>query len=351
LRTRLEGRNLIRATQANRAGQQSIDSCRLLGERTIARWLVEQGGRTMMSALMRRLVPAAGVMLLLVAISPPGFAQDKKYKSLTVRAPDGVSISAQEWGNPAGPEIVFIHGFSQASMSWSRQYDSDLAKEFRIVTYDLRGHGNSDKPLEPEKYKESKGWADEVKAVIDAARLKRPVLVGWSYGGRVIADYLKVHGASGLAGLNYVAAVTKSDPSFFGDGLRVQPQMLSEDLATNIAATRQFLRNCFEKQPSQDDFESMLSFNMMVPPKVRANMGGRTLDIDDILVALKLPVLVTHGAADRLVLAAAAKYSAEKIPGAKLSMYDGIGHAPFWEDTARFNSELAAFVRAASKTN
>ena len=305
----------------------------------------------MTSALMRRLVPAAGAMLLLIAVSAPAFAQDKKYKSITVRAPDGVSISAQEWGNPAGPEIVFIHGFSQASMSWARQYDSDLAKEFRIITYDLRGHGNSDKPLEPEKYKESKGWADEVKAVIEAARLKRPVLVGWSYGGRVIADYLRIHGPASLAGLHYVAAITKSDPSFFGDGLKVQPQMLSEDLATAIAATRQFLRNCCEKQPSQDDFEAMLAFNMMVPPKVRANMGGRTLNIDDILVALKLPVLVTQGAQDRLVLPAAAKYSAEKIPGAKLSIYDGIGHAPFWEDATRFNAELAAFVRAAGKTN
>jgi non-heme chloroperoxidase len=305
----------------------------------------------MTSALMRRLVPAAGAMLLLIAVSAPALAQDKKYKSITVRAPDGVSISAQEWGNPAGPEIVFIHGFSQASMSWARQYDSDLAKEFRIITYDLRGHGNSDKPLEPEKYKESKGWADEVKAVIDAARLKRPVLVGWSYGGRVIADYLKVHGPGSVAGLHYVAAITKSDPSFFGDGLKVQPQMLSEDLATNIAATRQFLRNCFEKQPTPEDYEAMLAFNMMVPPKVRANMGGRTLNIDDILVALKLPVLVTQGAQDRLVLPAAAKYTAEKIPGAKLSIYDGIGHAPFWEDAARFNAELAAFVRAAGKTN
>jgi non-heme chloroperoxidase len=317
----------------------------------IARCPSKREDETMTSALMRRLVPAAGAMLLLIAVSAPAPAQDKKYKSVTVRAPDGVSISAQEWGNPAGPEIVFIHGFSQASMSWARQYDSDLAKEFRIITYDLRGHGNSDKPLEPEKYKESKGWADEVKAVIDAARLKRPVLVGWSYGGRVIADYLKVHGPANLAGLHYVAAITKSDPSFFGDGLKVQPQMLSEDLATNIAATRQFLRNCFEKQPTQEDYEAMLAFNMMVPPKVRANMGGRTLNIDDILVALKLPVLVTQGAQDRLVLPAAAKYSAEKIPGAKLSIYDGIGHAPFWEDAARFNAELAAFVRAAAKTN
>jgi pimeloyl-ACP methyl ester carboxylesterase len=145
-----------------------------------------------------------------------------------------------------------------------------------MVTYDLRGHGNSDKPLEPEKYKESRGWADEVQAVIDAAGLKRPVLVGWSYGGRVIADYLSVHGAAKLAGLNYVDAVSKSDPSFFGDGLKVLPQMASDDLATNIAATRTFLRGCFEKQPTQDEFEAMLAFNMMVPPKVRANMGGRT---------------------------------------------------------------------------
>jgi non-heme chloroperoxidase len=206
----------------------------------------------------------------MVAISAPGYAQHTPYKSLFAHAPDGVSIAVQDWGNPAGPEILFIHGFSQASLSWARQTSSELAKEFHIVTYDLRGHGNSDKPLEPEKYKESKGWADEVKAVMETAKLKRPVLVGWSYGVHVIADYLRIHGVAHLAGLNYVDGVTKSDPSFFGDGLKVQPLMFSEDLATNIAATRQFLRNCFEKRPSQDDFEIMLAFNMMVPPKVRA---------------------------------------------------------------------------------
>jgi non-heme chloroperoxidase len=215
----------------------------------------------------------------------------------------------------------------------------------------LRGHGNSDKPLEPEKYKVSKAWADEVQAIINAANFKRPVLVGWSYGGHVIADYLKIHGAAGLAGLNYVDAVTKSDPSFYGDGLKVQPLMSSEDLATNIAATRIFLRNCFEKQPSQDDFETMLAFNMMVPPKVRANMGGRTLSMDETLKALNLPVLVTHGATDKLALVAAARHTAATIPGAKLSVYDRVGHAPFWEDTARFNAELCAFVRAANATN
>src|SRR6516162_1756502 len=122
----------------------------------------------------------------MVAMSASDEVQERKYKPLVVRTPDGVRIAAQEWGNPAGSEILFIHGFSQASMSWQRQVEGDLAKEFRLVTYDLRGHGNSDKPLEPEKYKESKAWADEVQAIINAANFKRPVLVGWSYGGHVI---------------------------------------------------------------------------------------------------------------------------------------------------------------------
>src|SRR5262249_23108698 len=112
-----------------------------------------------------------------------------------------------------------------------------------------------------------------------------------------------------------------------------------------------FLRNCFEKQPGQDDFETMLAFNMMVPPKVRENMGGRTLSMDETLKALALPVLVTHGAADRLALVAAARDTAANIPRAKLPVYDRVGHAPFWEDTARFNAEFSVFVRAANTTN
>src|ERR1700730_15588090 len=102
----------------------------------------------MMSTFLRCFGPWAGATLLLLAISAPGLAQEKKYKPLVVRTPDGVTIAAQEWGNPSGSEILFIHGFSQASLSWQRQVESDLAKEFRMVTYALRGHGNSDKPLE-----------------------------------------------------------------------------------------------------------------------------------------------------------------------------------------------------------
>jgi non-heme chloroperoxidase len=294
---------------------------------------------------------AALAATLCVAMAQPGLAENLKYKAITVKTPDGLTIAAQEWGNPNGPEILLIHGYSQSYLSWMRQVDSDLAKDFRIVTYDLRGHGGSDKPLDPARYRDSKAWGDEVQAVMDAAGLKHPVLVGWSYAGRVISDYVATHGAGQLAGINFVDAPIKADPTLIGDNLKNQPLMASEDLATNISATRAFVHGCFSKQPSADDFETMLAFNMMVPPKVRAALTGRPLDASESMSKLKIPVLVTHGREDRNAKIGAGEYTASVIPGAKLSIYDGVGHSPFYEDAPRFNAELAAFVRMAAKTN
>jgi non-heme chloroperoxidase len=287
----------------------------------------------------------------LIAAITQGSAQAPKYKPISVKTPDGLTISAQEWGNPNGPEILLIHGFGQSHLSWMRQVNSDLARDFRIITYDLRGHGYSDKPFEKAPYHDNKAWGDEVKAVMDAAGLKRPVLVGWSYAGRVISDYVTTHGADKIAGINFVGASIKAFPEFAGDNLNNAPGMMSDDLATNIAATRAFVRGCFEKPPTADDFEIMLSFNMMVPPKVRANLMGRPLDATEVMSRLKIPVLVTHGDKDRNGKIGTAQYTAKTIPGASFSVYEGIGHAPFYEDPARFNNELAAFVRNANRTN
>src|ERR1700686_2923428 len=226
---------------------------------------------------------ALSAAALLVATVQPGFSDDMKGKALNVTTPDGLTIAAQEYVNPNGPGIGFIHGFSQSNLAWMRQTNSDLTKEFRIVTYDLRGHGNSDKPLDAARYRDSKAWGDEVQAGIDAAGLKRPVLVGWAYAGRVISDYLSTHGPGQLAGINFVDAPIKVDPALIGDNLKNLPLMASEDLVTNITATRTFLHGCFSRQPSADDYEAMLAFNMMVPPKVRAGLAGRPLDASDVM--------------------------------------------------------------------
>jgi non-heme chloroperoxidase len=300
----------------------------------------------------RHLFALSAATALLATLMQPSFGDELlKNKPLTVTTPDGLTIAAQEWGNPNGPGIVFIHGFSQSNLSWMRQTNSDLAKDFHIVTYDLRGHGNSDKPLEAARYRDSKAWGDEVQAVIDAAGLKRPVLVGWSYAGRVISDYVTTHGSGGISGINFVDASIKFIPEYVGDNLKNLALMASEDMLTNINATRVFLHGCFSKQPSAEDYETMLAFNMMVPPKVRAGLSGRPLDATDVMSKLSIPVLVTHGAEDKNAKVETAKFTASVIPGAKVSIYDGVGHSPFYEDAPRFNGELATLVRAANKTN
>lgn len=265
--------------------------------------------------------------------------------SIHVTSADGLSLAAQQWGNPHGREILFIHGFNQCHLSWMRQVsDPALAQAFRMVTFDLRGHGSSGKPVGNERYAHDKLWADDLAAVMQATGLKRPVLVGWSYGGRVIADYLRHYGTAAVAGLNYVAARSAAVPTMFGIGRSHYPAMQSDDLAENIAGTRAFLRACFERQPSEDDFETMLAFNMVVPVHARAGILARPPDTPEALSRIDRPMLVTHGKADQVLLVTMGEFTAATVRGATLSLYDGVGHSPFWEDTARFNRELAAFV-------
>ena len=64
----------------------------------------------------------------------------------------GLRLHVREWGNADGPPILFMHGLSQNHLCWDKQYDSALADEFRIVAFDLRGHGMSEAPLDQDHY-------------------------------------------------------------------------------------------------------------------------------------------------------------------------------------------------------
>jgi non-heme chloroperoxidase len=76
------------------------------------------GGWSMTPATFRHHVANIFVTaLLLAALSASAMAQERNFKAVSVKTPDGLTISAQDWGNPNGPEILFIHGFSQSSLS------------------------------------------------------------------------------------------------------------------------------------------------------------------------------------------------------------------------------------------
>ncbi len=269
-------------------------------------------------------------------------------KPINVTSPDGVTIAAYEAGNPNGPEILLLHGVFQCHLAWRAQLeDPALASAFRMIAIDLRGHGRSGKPLDKASYTDDARWAGDIAAVMAATGLRKPVLVGWSYAGRVIQDYLRAHGAEKVAGINFVGAVGRTDAAASGPSRVHLVKMPEDNLPTMIAATRGFVRGCFALQPSQDDYEEILAYNMLVPTPVRQALMQRTENPGDLLPKLKLPVLVTHGEKDAIVLPIMGRWTASAIPGARLSLYPDAGHCPFAEDAPRFNREMTEFVRGA----
>jgi non-heme chloroperoxidase len=265
-----------------------------------------------------------------------------------LRGGGGLRLHVREWGDPQGPPIVFIHGWSQSQLCWSRQTAGTLAKDFRIVTFDLRGHGMSEKPLEAKHYVDARLWAEDLNAVIELLGLDRPVLVAWSYGGFVVTDYLRAYGEEAIAAVNLVGGAVLRTPSFdhIGPGLLENAGGASgPDLPTSIAAIRRFLRACTSEPLSAEDWSTALCWNMVVPPEIRGALFARAIDADDILSRLSVPVLVTHGRADAIVLPSMAEHVLEVCQTARASWYDGVGHAPFLEAPERFNRELAQLTR------
>ena len=136
-------------------------------------------------------------------------AQGLVLKAEKIVGGGGLNMAVYEAGNAGGPPIIFIHGFTGSYLSWERQFSPSMLADFRLVTYDLRGHGASEKPLDAASYTTSSLWADDLDAVIRAKNLDRPVLVGWSYGGYVIADYIRKFSDDRIGGVVFVGAVTK----------------------------------------------------------------------------------------------------------------------------------------------
>jgi non-heme chloroperoxidase len=274
----------------------------------------------------------------------------RRMRTHTVQGGGGLRLHVREWGNPEGPPILFVHGWSQSHLCWDKQVESALRDEFRLVAFDLRGHGMSEAPLETEHYTEPGLWADDVAAIIDELRVERPVLVGWSYGSFVICDYIRAYGQAQVGAIDFVDGAVRLGEAAFGTLLG--PGFLdhfgdatSLDLPTNIRGMRGLVRAFAATPLDADDVETLLCASMTVHPQIRGSLAAREIDCDDVLRALEVPLLVTHGRWDTIVLPAMAEHVVATCPTAEASWYEGAAHVPHLEEPERFNRELAALTR------
>ena len=270
-------------------------------------------------------------------------------KSHMITGGGGIQLCLVEAGNSRGQPILFIHGFSQCWLAWTRQMNSELADNCRLVAMDMRGHGLSDKPREG--YTDSRLWADDVHAAIRALNLDHPILCGWSYGSLVILDYIRHYGENDICGVNFVGGVTKlgSDDAasvLTADFLNLLPGFFSADAEGSVRSLGSLLRLCFARELSAEERYLMLGYNACVPPYVRQALLYRSIDNDDLLPKIRKPVLITHGADDAVVKSTVIDRQMARIAHAQIRMMANAGHACFWDEAATYNRCLQAFAEA-----
>ena len=272
-------------------------------------------------------------------------------ETFVARSKDGTMLVGEAQGDPEAPEILFIHGLRQSRLSWEKQLADPALKGFRIVTFDLRGHGDSDKPTSLDAYSDADRWADDVAAVIEAAKLRRPVLVGWSLGGYVAGAYLRKYGGEAIAGVNLVDAVTNLSPDLFTEEtVNFIGPTTSHDLTTRILATADFLAACFHQPPPELEMQRMLVVNGMTPRVAYEGfLQTKTTDLGPVFKDYAGPILLTHGAHDRLVRVAMSERIKAIHPKSRISIFAESGHSPFYEEPVRYGKELAEFVSVANE--
>jgi pimeloyl-ACP methyl ester carboxylesterase len=276
-------------------------------------------------------------------------AEIQSIRGRYIETEDGVPLAIYEAGNPDGQTIVFLSGYSFGYSAFIAQFQSSLARTYRLIGVDLRGHGNSGKPQDPRFYISSKPWANDLDAVIRQTNLQRPLVVGWSFGAMVVMDWIRHHDAGLLGGFIAVGsnggmiektAEEKRQRSVYLARLaEKQP-----DIITELREAKAFVSFCLHR-PIPREWEELMVVSSMKPCLYASRLMGQKLhENHDLKDALTCPTLFILGEHDRANHEAEMRALANSLPNAQLAMMVDVGHSPFLEDPEAFNQLASRFA-------
>lgn len=240
-----------------------------------------------------------------------------------------------------GEPIVFIHGAAGSHDDWHPQV-RHLSDRFKVVTYDIRGHGKSggsDRKYSCELF------ADDLNGLITALELERPVVCGLSLGGMIAQQYAVRH-QSGLAGLvladtAVASALTLSD--------KLQKWMFPMSLVKwyiRRKTPEDYARWSFKYFDMKDDVREYL-----IQEQLRIDQTEFLKLMDAIygfkllnLASIKVPTLVVLGENERKAVFSHADKMIELIEGSKKVVIPDAGHASNLENPPEFNRVLDEFL-------
>jgi non-heme chloroperoxidase len=265
----------------------------------------------------------------------------------------GRDIQLNYYDFGTGDPIVLIHGWPLSAASWEYQLAELPLHGKRVIAYDRRGFGYSDKPWHGYDYDT---LADDLKAVLDTLNLQNVTLVGFSMGGGEVARYMSRHGGARVSKAIFVSAVTPyllktaDNP----DGV---DKSVFDDIIENLGKDRPDFLSSFGKKfygvgvmskpVSAATLEWSQSLALLATPRATTACvkAWSETDFRGDLATIKVPTLFIHGSADETVpLKNSAEQAVKLVPGAKLVVYDGEPHGLNVTAKDRLNRDILTFV-------
>jgi pimeloyl-[acyl-carrier protein] methyl ester esterase len=260
-------------------------------------------------------------------------------------APDGANIYYEE--SRTGRPLVLLHGWAGSGRFW--QFQLPLAGEFRLIIPDLRGHGRSGGEYTLEHS------AADLAALFRELDLSDALLAGWSMGGQVALAAVPAL-RERLAGLVLVACPPKysisEDYPFGLPPSEVKGLSLLVRRDPNRALGDFFGRMFAEGELSSEQYQRIVHEVVMSGRKPQPEAARAALaeldraDLRGILPSIGLPTLLVHGDADSICPPSASAWMAGQIPGARLELLPGVGHAPHLSRPEAFNALVMDFGEA-----
>lgn len=285
------------------------------------------------------------VMLIAVLMAA---CSSEKVTSEYVYSTNGVKLSFSEYGNPNGQPVLFIHGWSQSKEMWQQQLTAPELQGYRLIAFDLRGHGQSTKTMNPAEYVSANNWADDISAVIRKLDLRNVTIVAHSYGAIALLDYLSLYGEKNLKAINFVGALagmgSQSVAAYIGMDFERIKLATSERFNHQIDGVIALAKANYGNAVDRDVYARGVAASMLTPYYVRRYIFARQVDHTDTLRSIRVPVVFSHGQFDQAVLARSAVDMASSLQGSTVIIYEESSHAPFVTEAAKFNANLVAFI-------
>ncbi len=264
----------------------------------------------------------------------------------------GTRLHVDDTGGSGRP-VVLIHGWPLSGQAWSPQIPALQHAVYRVITYDRRGFGRSDKPLSGYDYDD---LAEDLHTLINALELDDVTLVGFSMGSGEVARYIASFGAERLHSAVFASAVTPYmlQTSDNPDG------PLTESAATQAAASLVKDQDAFYDEQMTEffsangelkvgDAQRQKALLMCKQASKEASLACMTAwsstDFRVDLAQVSVPTLVIHGDADASVpFEASAKRTHDSRPGSQLHVIADAPHGCNISHADEFNKVLLKFL-------